>query len=160
MLLYTLIWTFNLQSLKIKKCNLWSFIIANIIALCVCANIEILRDSASSFHWLSSSIFTVRSFVCPASVTPLLISTINWRNFTVLTEFHSFDRISQFDRILQFWQNFTVLTEFQNFDRISPFWQNLQLWFFLQFWQHFRILSKFHNVDKISQNWKIEKFAD
>ena len=40
-----------------------------------------LRHSASSFHWLSSSIFTVclfvRSFViCPASVTPPLISTI------------------------------------------------------------------------------------
>ena len=37
-----------------------------------------LRNSASSFHWLSSSIFNVRSFVCrPASVTPPLISTIS-----------------------------------------------------------------------------------
>ena len=38
----------------------------------------ILRNSASIFHWLSSSsIFNVRSFVvCPASVTPPLISTI------------------------------------------------------------------------------------
>ena len=36
-----------------------------------------LRNSASSFHWLSSSIFNVCSFVCcPASVTPLLISNI------------------------------------------------------------------------------------
>ena len=38
----------------------------------------ILRNSASSFHWLSSSIFNVRCllFVRPASVTPPLISTI------------------------------------------------------------------------------------
>ena len=38
----------------------------------------ILRDSASSFHWLSSSIFSYcRSlFGCPASVTSPLISTI------------------------------------------------------------------------------------
>ena len=36
-----------------------------------------LRNSASSVHWLSSSIFSVRRlFVCPASVTPPLISTI------------------------------------------------------------------------------------
>ena len=36
-----------------------------------------LRNSASSFHWLSSSIFNVCLFVrCPASVTPPLISTI------------------------------------------------------------------------------------
>ena len=35
-----------------------------------------LRNSASSFHWLSSSIFNVRSFGCPASVTPPLISTV------------------------------------------------------------------------------------
>ena len=39
-----------------------------------------LRNSVSSFHWLSSSIFTVRLFacsvVCPALVTPPLISTI------------------------------------------------------------------------------------
>ena len=36
-----------------------------------------LRNSASSFHWLSSSIFSVCSlFVRPASVTPPLISTI------------------------------------------------------------------------------------
>ena len=37
-----------------------------------------LRNSASSFHWLSSSIFTYcrSSFGCPASVTPPLISTI------------------------------------------------------------------------------------
>ena len=41
------------------------------------ANLEILRNSASSFHWLSSSIFNVRSFVVrPASVTPPLISTV------------------------------------------------------------------------------------
>ena len=36
----------------------------------------LLRNSASSFHWLSSSIFTVCSVVRPASVTPPLISTI------------------------------------------------------------------------------------
>ena len=38
-----------------------------------------LRDSASSFHWLSSSIFSYcrrRSFVRPASVNSPLISTI------------------------------------------------------------------------------------
>ena len=35
-----------------------------------------LRNSASSFHWLSCSIFTYCSVVCPASVTPSLISTI------------------------------------------------------------------------------------
>ena len=35
-----------------------------------------LRNSASSFHWLSSSIFSVCLFVRPASVTPPLISTI------------------------------------------------------------------------------------
>ena len=37
-----------------------------------------LRDWASSFHWLSSSIFSCSSssFVCPASVTSPLISTI------------------------------------------------------------------------------------
>ena len=35
-----------------------------------------LQNSAFSFHRLSSSIFTVRSFVCPASVTHPLISTI------------------------------------------------------------------------------------
>ena len=36
-----------------------------------------LRNSASSIHWLSSSIFTYcLSFVRPASVTPPLISTI------------------------------------------------------------------------------------
>ena len=40
-------------------------------------NLEELRNSASSFHWLSSSIFNVcSSFVRPASVTPPLISTI------------------------------------------------------------------------------------
>ena len=39
---------------------------------------DFLRNSASSFHWLSSSIFTNcrSSFGCPASVTPPLISTI------------------------------------------------------------------------------------
>ena len=37
----------------------------------------IFQNSACSFHWLSSSIFTYcSSFGCPASVTPLLISTI------------------------------------------------------------------------------------
>ena len=35
----------------------------------------LLRNSASSFHWLSSSIFSC-SFGCPASVTSPLISTI------------------------------------------------------------------------------------
>ena len=38
---------------------------------------HILRDSASSFHWLSSSIFSWL-FVCPASITSPLISTIWW----------------------------------------------------------------------------------
>ena len=33
-------------------------------------------NETSSFHWLSSSIFTYCLFVCPASVTPPLISTI------------------------------------------------------------------------------------
>ena len=52
------------------------------ICMCICICIHILywgwlRNSASSFHWLSSSIFNVRRlFVCPASVTPPLISTI------------------------------------------------------------------------------------
>ena len=35
-----------------------------------------LRDSASSFHWLSSSVFSYCSVVRPASVTSPLISTI------------------------------------------------------------------------------------
>ena len=41
------------------------------------STVQFLRNSASSFHWLSSAIFNVRLFVvCPASVTPPLISTI------------------------------------------------------------------------------------
>ena len=40
-------------------------------------SIDLLRDSASSFHWLSSSIFSCCCLVgCPASVTSPLISTI------------------------------------------------------------------------------------
>ena len=47
------------------------------VHLSFCSGANELRNSASSFHWLSSSIFNVCLFVvCPASVTPPLISTI------------------------------------------------------------------------------------
>ena len=53
-----------------------------------------------------------------------------------MTEFHNFDRISQF------WQNFTILTKLHNFDRTSQFWQN------------FTILTELHNFDRTSQFWQ------
>ena len=96
---------------------------------------------------------TMMSVQCRTQCSQIIIS----KKFTILTEFHNFDRISHF------WQNFRILSKFHNFDKISQFWQNFTIFDRIsQFWQNFTIFTEFHNFEwisfwvdfKISQNWQ------
>ena len=114
-----------------------------------CKNL-LLRNSASSFHWLSSSIFSYCSFVRPSRiVTPHLISTI-WcfRPYKPYIFCEDMIQACQCHSFLS-WAQFTVVWSFTCVSIISFWWkrQIMHTNFTMILWTCNRVDQKLHKTN-------------